>query len=84
MTLESDGDQIVDELVYRSYSYNRERFPDTTPERWSTVYPNVDAMERRYQRAINDHAEAMIRRDAEKPAWLRNLLTGGKDIPVGS
>lgn len=84
MTLENDGEQIVDELVYRSYSYNRERFPETAPERWSTVYPNVAAMEQRYQRAINDRAEAMIRRDAEKPEWLRNLMTGGKDVPVGS
>lgn len=75
--------EIVDELVYRSYTYNRERFPETTPERWATVYPNVAAMERRYQEAVNKHAEAMIKGDAEKPEWLRNLLTGGRDIPTG-
>lgn len=24
-----------------------------------------------------------IKQDREQPEWLRNLLTGGKDIPVG-
>lgn len=76
--------EIVDELTYRSYSYNRERFPEITPQRWVTIYPSAEAMERRFQESINRNAEALIRRDSEKPEWLRNLMTGGKDIPVGS
>lgn len=57
------AEDIVDELIYRSYVYNRERFPDQTPERWSTVYDNVPAMERRYQASINRYADVMIARD---------------------
>lgn len=26
---------------------------------------------------------AQVKRDQEKPEWLRNLLTGGRDIPNG-
>lgn len=31
----------------------------------------------------NQYADAMIRRDKERPQWLRDLLTGARDIPVG-
>lgn len=30
----------------------------------------------------NQYADAMSQRDKE-PSWLRNLLTGGRDIPNG-
>jgi hypothetical protein len=31
----------------------------------------------------NRYAQAMIHRDKEQPKWLRNLLTGGRDVPNG-
>jgi hypothetical protein len=31
----------------------------------------------------NQYAQAMIQRDKEQPKWLRNLLTGGLDVPNG-
>ena len=31
----------------------------------------------------NDYANAMVKRDLERPKWERDLATGAKDIPVG-
>lgn len=31
----------------------------------------------------NQYADAMIRRDKERPQWERDLATGARDIPVG-
>lgn len=38
----------VDELTYRSYAFNRREFPQTAPERWKTVFPAQEALERRF------------------------------------
>jgi hypothetical protein len=40
---------IVDEMVYRSYSYNRQRAPDIKPEEWARIFPNGKALEVRYE-----------------------------------
>jgi hypothetical protein len=32
---------------------------------------------------VNEYANVQIKRDQEKPDWLRNVLTGGRDIPNG-
>lgn len=42
-------DEIIDELTYRSYAHNRRMFPQTTPEQWAVIFPNVPAMEARFQ-----------------------------------
>lgn len=43
--------QLVDELTYRNYAWNRKRSPAVTPDQWATVYGSSTAeMERRFQR----------------------------------
>jgi hypothetical protein len=39
---------VIDELVYRSYCYNRVMFPEVAPERWAKIFPNVPDMEERF------------------------------------
>lgn len=46
--------EIVDELIYRSYRYNRLRTPDIKPEQWKAVFSNVDAMEDRLQKELKE------------------------------
>lgn len=41
--------EIVDELTYRNYAWNRTISSEITPEQWSNVYGDVAAMEARYQ-----------------------------------
>lgn len=44
---------LVDELTYINYRYNREISPHITPERWEKSYgPQVRQMEERFQREI--------------------------------
>jgi hypothetical protein len=51
----------VDELTYRSYSYNRSRSPHVTPEQWRKCCPSfTEAMERRYQKELQADKGAMI------------------------
>ena len=47
---------IVDELTYRSYAYNREASPDTTPEELEVRFSGiaVDQMEERFQEGKSD------------------------------
>jgi hypothetical protein len=79
----SDDQQIADELTYRSYRYNRERFPEIPPERYVMAYPNGAELEKRYQAEAQRYAEAAIRSAKERPKWLRELLQGARDIPNG-
>lgn len=72
-------EMIIDELTYRSYAYNRDRFPEINPQRWTTIYPHADAMERRYQAAANKHAQAMIERDRAMPKWERDMRQGARE-----
>lgn len=57
------AEEAADELVYRSYRFNRERFPDIPAERFAMAYPNGAELEKRYQQSINDYANAMVKRD---------------------
>jgi len=41
--------ELVDELTYSSYRYNRQRNPEVTPKQWETIFSNVEAMEVRFQ-----------------------------------
>lgn len=42
--------QLVDELTYRSYAWNRQLAPMTTPAEWAIVYgAATEALEQRYQ-----------------------------------
>ena len=40
---------FLDELMYRSYAWNRQQSPNTTPAQWGTLFAHVEALERRYQ-----------------------------------
>jgi hypothetical protein len=40
---------IVDELMYRNYTFNRERTPHIPVRLYKLVFSNVDDMEQRYQ-----------------------------------
>lgn len=42
-------EQTSDELIYRSYAFNREQFPNVAPERWSKIFQNVEQMEARFR-----------------------------------
>lgn len=39
----------VDELVYRSYKYQRDRNPEIEPDRWALCFPRTKQLEERYQ-----------------------------------
>jgi hypothetical protein len=41
--------QIIDYLTYCSYRFNRLNSPDISPERWSKIFSNVEAMEVKIQ-----------------------------------
>lgn len=40
---------LIEDIVYTSYKYNRDRSPDIKPEEWAAIFLNVAAMEKRYQ-----------------------------------
>jgi len=40
---------VIDELRYRSYRWNRQLTPDIEPEKWALCYGDVTEMENRYQ-----------------------------------
>jgi hypothetical protein len=56
-------EQVTDELIYRSYRYNRERFPEIPAVRFAMAYPNGAALEERYQGEINAYANLMTKLD---------------------
>lgn len=44
------GTELIGELMYGSYRFNRRQSPATTPEQWKLVYGEaVEHMEARYQ-----------------------------------
>lgn len=45
-----EAQELVDELTYRNYMYNRGLAPEITPEQWEDVYGETAAMEERYQK----------------------------------
>jgi hypothetical protein len=62
--------------------------PTRCPQCGSTCGPIVcrfSALTHKRAREIQEwnRGADQVKRDQEKPAWLRNLLTGGRDTPVG-
>jgi hypothetical protein len=45
---------IVQDAIYVSYKFNRDRSPDITPEGWQSVFGDTRLMEVRYQRERNE------------------------------
>jgi len=43
---------VIDELVYRSYFYNRVRRPDIPAKHWATIFKDGEALEKRYQAEV--------------------------------
>lgn len=56
-------EEMAAEMIYRSYVYNRARFPEIKPERYVTLYENAAELERRYQESIRAYADNLIRSD---------------------
>ena len=48
-TLMTTITDLIAELTYRNYAHNRRRSPRITPEDWARIYPDAEAMERRFQ-----------------------------------
>jgi len=44
--------ELIDELTYRSYSYNRLRSPEIPAEHWRKVFSNADNMEKRFKAEV--------------------------------
>jgi NAD-dependent DNA ligase len=40
---------LVDELIYHSYAYNRKRSPEIPDNEWALIFPKVTELEKRYQ-----------------------------------
>jgi hypothetical protein len=40
---------LVDDLTYASYKFNRLNCPDITPESWAKIFRNADIYEARFQ-----------------------------------
>lgn len=45
---------IIDNLTYSCYRYNRQRSPDVTPKQWSCIFNNVELMEAKYQNELSE------------------------------
>ena len=55
--------ELIEELTYACYVHNRETSPNLLPHAWKAVFPNVDAMEARYQASkVSDAADGAIYR----------------------
>ena len=55
---ELDDDKIhniIDDLLYKSYAYNRQRFPDINPDKYVIIFgTNAYLMELKYQEDIKN------------------------------
>ncbi len=52
--------ELLDELTYANYKFNRQRSPDITPEQWSKIYRNVGALEARFQADLTTDSACVI------------------------
>jgi hypothetical protein len=41
--------EIIAQLMYSSYRFNRLHAPGIKPERWAAIYPNAEALENAFQ-----------------------------------
>lgn len=53
----SDLGEMLDDLTYRSYSYNRSLSPNIKPWQWARIFPDAAALEARYQQELMEHYE---------------------------
>ena len=44
--------QLIDELTYLNYRFNRENAPQVTPLEWAAIYHDAERMERRFQSGL--------------------------------
>ena len=67
--------ELVGELTYRNYEFNRKRSPEVTPEQWRSVYGGaVDLLERRYRAnttPLTDDQQRAHQRDMQDAAGCR-------------
>ena len=57
-------DDMIFEMSYSSYRYNRLRFPARGPEGYAPVFPNWEALEERFQADIKQLVEVQNERIA--------------------
>ena len=48
--------EVIGELTFVNYRFNRERSPDVTPAQWARIYPDAVALEARYQEEAHHEA----------------------------
>jgi hypothetical protein len=73
-------DDIVSDLTFLNYAYNRDRSPEITPERWAKVYgPNTETMEMRYQRE-KASGKTFTKKDINK-AFIKYAIDVSDEIP---
>ncbi len=46
--------QLIDELTYSCYRYNRMRSPHLSVEGWCIIFKDVNALEQRFQQELTD------------------------------
>ena len=54
--------ELITELTFANYRFNRERNPEITPAQWGKIFPQVDRLEVRYQQEQEQHAPPLARR----------------------
>ena len=65
--------EIVGDLTYINYAFNRQRSPQISPERWALIYPRAAELEEHYQEEAPrcDNCEAISHE-------RRHFFTGGR------
>ena len=63
-------EDIVDDLTYINYAFNRDISPTITPEQWAKLYgPSTDKMEHRYQQEIFDGTRPKYQKGKDGFGW---------------
>ena len=52
LTKDFDPKQIVDDMTYASYKFNRLNRPDISPEKWATIFRDGATLEKWYQKEL--------------------------------
>ncbi len=47
--IQEERENLISEMAYACYKFNRQRSPDVSPERWSKIFSHTDLLEERYQ-----------------------------------
>lgn len=65
--------EIVSDLTYSCYAFNRRNSPSITPERWARIFgPNAAALEARFQKELA--AQEAASAPETKPSYNPNSL----------